>query len=428
MPEPSDRERGINAYAAEVRSFQRFFSIVLFTIVALHLLVLRPLIQVRTAMPVLAGRIAEVERQVAATEGADRTAAASAAALAQFRRAMETGPEDLRRTIGTLVARGRDAAGPGGDPYKATIRAPRDVTQTSSGSPAEETILVEEAIRAQIGRQVEALSMALDAALDPLRTMKTPSPEIQEALRVAQEDLGRNVLALNEVLRAAFAGDPEFWRKLSGPGASFGAASSRALEVTRRINEALRTLDSQLTSPSGTKNRQAVLQARITTLEGRRGELRDRLTGLNARLAWIPLSPEEWMRLYPILVGALALTVLFRLRRILNYRRALSGVDLDLLAPSWIVGSPGAPGRWWALLLMALPLLAAMYAAYSVMVDPGLFTSILGDPSPVMMVGFWAAYLALVGVGIVQLLTVARALAVTQPKRPQGQAGRGTGG
>ncbi len=428
MPESSDRERGINAYAAEVRSFQRFFSIVLFVIVALHVLVLRPFVQVRAAMPVLAARIAEVERQVAATEGADKTAAASATALAQFRRAMETGPEDLRRAIGTLVARGRDAAGPGGDPYKATIRAPRDVTQSSSGSPAEETISVEEAIRAQIGRQGESLSLALDAAVDPLRSMKNPSPEIQEALRVAQEDLGRNVLALNEVLRAASASDPEFWRKLTGPGVTFGAASSRAQEVTRRINEALRTLDSQLTSPSGTKNRQAVLQARIAALQARQGELRDRLTALSARLAWIPLSPEEWMRLYPILAGALALTVLFRLRRILNYRRALSGVDLDLLAPSWIVGPSGAPGRWWALLLIAFPLIATMYAAYSVMVDPGLFASILGDPSPVMMGGFWAAYVALIGVGVAQLLTVARAPFMAPPKRPQGQAGRGTGG
>ncbi len=428
MPEPSDRERGVNGYAAEVRSFHRFFAIVLLVIASLYLLLLRPFVQVRAAMPVLAARITEAEQQVAATEGADKAAAASAAALAQFRRAMETGPEDLRRTIGTLVAKGRDAAGPGGDPYKATIRTPKEFTQTSSGSPGEETISVEEAIRAQIGRQVESLSLALDAALDPLRSMKNPSPEIQEALRVAQEDLGRNVLALNEVLRAAFASDPEFWRKLTGPGVTFGAASSRAQEVTRRINEALRTLDSQLTSPSGTKNRQAVLQARIASLQARQGELRDRLTALSARLAWIPLSPEDWMRLYPILAGALALTVLFRLRRILNYRRALSGVDLDLLAPSWIVGPSGAPGRWWALLLIAFPLVATMYAAYSAMVDPGLFASILGDPSLVTMIGFWAAYLALIGVGIVQLTMIARASVMAPAKRPQGQAGRGTGG
>ncbi len=433
MPEPTDRERGINAYAAEVRNFHRFFTVVLIGLLALHMLLLRPFVQVRGAMPVIAARITDTEQQVTATEEAEKAATAAAGALMQFRRAMQAGPEELGRVVGNLVTRGREVVGPGGDPYKTSIRLPKEGappasgTPSVSGTPSDESISVEEAIRQQIGRQVEALSLSLDAAMDPLRSLKDPPPEIQDALKVAQEDLGRNVLALNEVLRDAFANAPSFWQKLNG-GATFGAASPRALEVTRSINQSLRALDSRLGSASAMRSRQQVLQARLAALQATQHELGDRLAALGTRLGWIPLSPEEWIRLFPILAGVVALTVLFRLRRILHYRKALGGVDLDLTAPSWIVGSPTSPGRWWAVLLIALPLIETVYASYNAMVDPGLSASILGDSSVLTIVGFWAIYAALIGGAIIQFYAVARGLVVAPPKRAEAQARRATGG
>ncbi len=436
MPEPSDRERGINAYAAEVRSVQRLLVIVLLIIAVVHGLLLLPFFQVRSVIPVVAARIAEAEQQVAALENAQKAATAAVAALAQFRQAMESAPDDLHRTVSSLVTRGREAAGPGGDPYKARIRVPREAAQpasgtasaTPAGTPAEETITVEEAIRQQIGKQVEALSPALDGALEPLRSLQSPPAQIQEALRVAQDDLGRNFLALTDALQQAFTSDANFWQRLGGPGAGFGAASPRAQEVTRRIDEALRTLDDRLASPVLLKSRQQLLQARIASLHGKQRELGDRLAAFSRKFGWIPLGLEEWMRLYPILAGGLALTVVFRVRRLLNVRRSLSGVDLDVLAPSWIVGSPSAPGRWWALILLALPLAATIHASHAAMSDPTLFASILGEMSPVTWAGFGVAYLVLIAAGAVQLLAVTRGLILAPPRRPQGQSGRGTGG
>jgi hypothetical protein len=189
----------------------------------------------------------------------------------------------------------------------------------------------------------------------------------------------------------------------------------------------MHALDDRLGSASAMKSRQQVLQARLAGLQATQHELGDRLAALGARLGWIPLSPDEWIRLYPLLAGVLALTVLFRVRRILYYRRALSGVDLDLAAPSWIASSPTLPGRWWAMFLIALPLIETVYASYNAMVDPGLSVSILGDSSVLTTVGFWAIYAALIGAGMIQLFSVARALVVAPAKRAEAQSRRGGG-
>jgi hypothetical protein len=261
--------------------------------------------------------------------------------------------------------------------------------------------------------------------MDPLRSLKDPPPEVQEALKVAEEDLGRNVLALNEILRDALASDPNFWQKLAG-GATFGAASPQAQEVTRNIDQALRDLDSRLASRGAMMSRRQALETRITSLRAAQHELGDRLAGLGSRLEWIPLSPEEGIRFYPLLAGALALTVLFRARRILHYRRLLGGTDLDLVAPSWIVGSPTSPGRWWAMFLIALPLIETVYASYNAIVTPGLSTTALGSANAWTTAGCWAAYAALVIVGVVQLLAI-RGL-VVPPKRAETTDKRATGG
>jgi hypothetical protein len=180
-------------------------------------------------------------------------------------------------------------------------------------------------------------------------------------------------------------------------------------EGLRRIEEALRMLTRRLAA-AGTvaKGRQQALEARVRALRAKQGDLNERLKEFT--------GPEDAMRLYPIVAGALTLTALFRLRRILALRRALAGVDLDLVALSWVVASPSSPGRWWALLLIASPLGATIHAAAAALADRGLFVTVLGDPSQAMMVGYAVVYTALILVGIGQLLAVTRGLMVAPRK------------
>ncbi|MGQ0568063.1 MAG: hypothetical protein ACT4P5_00825 [Armatimonadota bacterium] len=409
MPETSDRERSIAGYGAVVRGFHVFFGVVLIVVAVLHLFILVPFLELRTTAPALSGALARAEGEVAATDEAQQAIAAATAALVQFRRAMEAAPVELRRTIGNLVARVTTAGG-GGDPYKGTVRVPKEGVPVTSGSADEEAIRLDEAIRRQIGRQTETLGLALDAAFEPLRSLRNPPAEVQDALRTAQESLGRNVLVLNEVLQEAFGADPNFWQRLNGPGATFAPASPRAAEWARGTDEALSMLERRLAAAAViVKSRLPVLQERVRALGSVQRASRDRLAAFVARLAWMPLGLNEWARLYPLVAGALALTVLFRLRRVLLLRRPLAGIDLDAMAPSWIIGPPAAPGRWWALILVALPFLATLHAAVTVLGNPGLFADILGDPNVPAMIGFGAAYAALIGAGIWQLLAVTRA-------------------
>jgi hypothetical protein len=336
--------------------------------------------------------------------------AASTAAAAQFRRALDAAPAQLRRAVGNLVARGRLMIGLSTDPYRAPIRVPKESAPGAAGPADEEQILVEEAVRREIGRQVEVLSVAFDAALEPLRPMRDSPPEIADVVRTAEEGLGRNILALNEVLREAFAADPDFWQRL-GAGSTFAPASARAEQWAKGTAEAQRLLETRLAATTNTlKSRLQTAQARAAALGERDQELRARMDAFSARLAWLPLGLGGWARLYPLIAGGLALTALFRLRRILLLRRALSNIDLDVMAPSWILGASSAPGRWWAMLLVSLPVAAMAYAAIAALRDPGLFTSVLGEPSPFARAVYGLAYLALTLVGAWQLLLVSRGI------------------
>lgn len=423
VPERSDRELSIAAYAGEVRAVHMFFGASLIAIAAFHLLVVLPFHQVRAAIPVIAGGMAEAEQQIKSADEAQKAAAAAVGVVAQFRRAMTAGPEQLRSAIADLVARGRVAAGPRGDPYKAIVRVPREGGRATPGSSQDENVTVEETIRRQIGKQTEALILSLEAALEPLRSLKHVPPETEEILRTTRETIGGEVLALNEILREAFAAEPNFWLRWQRQGSTFGAASARAEGATRRIEGALGLLNQRLDAASTvSKNRQQELGARVEALRAKQADLRKRLEGFSARLGWIPLGLEESARLYPIVAGAVTLTVLLRLRRILALRRALAGVDLDVVAPSWVVGSPSSPGRWWALSLIAVPLVATIHGAVAALMDRGLFVTVLGDPSQTMLIGYATAYAVLILAGVIQLLAVTRGLMVPQ-KRPAYEEG-----
>ena len=418
MQELSDRDRSIAAYAASVRSFHTFFGSVILVLVLLHLFVLLPFIEVRTAAPTLRSAIERTQAEAITTADAQKGLATSATALVAFKKALETAPAQIAAQIGGLVARSQ----PGGaafDYKKSVVRVPREpglpasppAGGTATGpAPAngqaggEEVIPIGDAVQRVFGKQTETLSMALDGALAPLRALRPVPSEIADAIKIAEEGLGRNVFALNDLLREAFEGDPPFWQRLSPPGATFAAISSRGATWQTGTVEALRAVEERLASAATrAKSREQVLTQRAQLLDGQQAQARERLAAFTTRMAWLPVGLELWTRLYPIVAGALALTVLVRLGRIMLLRRALGDRHLDELAPSWIIGPPAAPGRWWALTVVCLPLLLAAHAAIASMRDPSLFVNLFGDRDVAVLGVYGTVYAAILVAGVLQL-------------------------
>jgi hypothetical protein len=410
VADPSDRDRVIAAYAAEVRAFQALLAAVLVVLALLHLLVLLPIHQARGAAGWLVAAVAAVEHEQETIAAAARAVEEATAGLRRFRRDLAAAPAQLHRAVANLIERGLASAGSGGDPYKATI-----TVESPQGQIVAET--VEEAIRRQIGQLVEALGLAADGTLEPLRALGEGPPEIKEAVRIAQDSLGPAVLALNGVLRDALAADPTFWVRVDGP-TGFGPASPGAAAWSRSMEETVRGLDARLSeAQTGLVARARAAAARAERLRERQREAEADRAALAARLAWLPMSPEGWLRLYPMIAGALALTVLFRLRRVLLLRGALAGADVDALAPSWVVGPPAAPGRWWALVLVALPVAATAHGVTVALGDGALFADAAGGPDLPAAAAYGAAYAVLVLAALWQLLLAARELVGRPPGR-----------
>lgn len=419
MPDASDRDRAITAYAAEVRATHTFFGAVLLALAALHLLVAYPLFQVRAALPAVATRARTLEEQIRAAEQAQQTGAAATAAVAQFRRALAAAPEQLRGDIATLVARGRTLVGSTGDPYKATIRVPREGAQP--GGPSDEEVTVAEAVRRQIGRQMDALGMSFERALEPIRSAGDVPAGAAEILRHAQEAVTRLIqVDLNKVLQDAFSAEPNFWLRWDRP-ASFGTVSARADEVARSIDTALSDLLDRLAKAAiQTKAQQQVLRTRLETAQATQRALTERADRITGTVRWAALAPEETMRLYPLVAGVLSLMALFRVRRLLALRRGLAGVDLEQLAPSWVLGAVNVPGRLWSVALLAAPLAAAIHGAAVALADPGVFVNALGEASPLASAGYAVAYVVVILTGLWQFALVARAVLAPQKRAAHG--------
>jgi hypothetical protein len=415
VPDATDRDRAITAYAAEVRATHTLFGAVLLALAAFHLLVAYPLYQVRAALPAVGARARALEEQITAAEQAQQTVAAATAAVAQFRRMMAAAPEQLRHDIAALVARGRTLVGPNGDPYRATIRVPRE--GASPGGPTDEEVTVAEAVRRQIGRQMDALGLSFERALEPIRNAGEVPAGAAEILRQAQDTVSRQIqVDLNKVLQDAFSAEPNFWLRWDRP-ASFGTVSVRADEVARSIDTALSDLLDRLAKTAiQTKAQQQVLRTRLETTQATHRALTERADRIAHSVRWAALAPEETMRLYPIVAGVLSLMALFRVRRLLALRRGLAGVDVEQFAPSWLLGAAGAPGRLWSMVLLAAPLAAAIHGAAVVLADPGVFVNALGEASPLASAGYAVAYAVLILTGLWQLALVARAV-LAPPKR-----------
>ena len=409
MNEASDRDRVVSAYASEVRAFHRFFAALLLGLAALHLLVVAPYLQLRAGLTMISAKTAATRAQIKAAEDVQRAADAAGTSLSPFKQALAVGPERLRKAISDLVARGRAVVGPTGDPFRTGVKVPKEGAQPTT---EEETITVDEAIRRQIGKEIEALTTAFDQALESARSIKDIPNDVESALRETRGAVGRDIVSLNEILRQAFDADPYFWKRWERPGATFGAASPKAEETSRRIESGVRTLSKTVTNASlQAKAQQQEIAASVEALRAGETGLKERMAKAGEVLGRLPLSLDDCARIYPLVAAALVLTAFVRLRRLLVLRQMLGAADADALAPSWVITSPASPGRWWSLVLVAGPLLAATHAAVAAAADPGLFTTALGDQSRGLYTGFLVGYVVLGLAAAFQFSIIARALA-----------------
>ncbi len=395
-------------YASEVRAFHRFFAALLLGLAAFHLLVVAPYLRMRAGLPVISDKLAAARAQIKSGEDVQRAAEAAATSLSPFRQALAAGPERLRKSIAEFVARGRAVVGATGDPFRAGVKVPKEGAQPA---PEEETITVDEAIRRQIGKEIESLATAFDQALESARSIKDIPHDVESMLRETRGAVGRDVISLNEILRQAFDADPYFWKRWERPGATFGAASPKADEAMRRIESGLRGLLKTLATASAqAKTQQQEIAASVEAVRASEVELRERMAKAREVFGRFPLGMDEAARIYPLVAAALALTAFVRLRRLLVLRQTLGIADADAAAPSWAIASPVSPGRWWSLVLVAAPLLAAVHSAAAAAADPGLFTTALGDQSRGMHVEFMVGYAVLGVLGALQFAMAARVL------------------
>jgi hypothetical protein len=323
--------------------------------------------------------------------------------MAPFKETLAAAPDRLRRAIADLAAEARAAGG--ADPYKAVISVPRE------GGEGTDLITVAEAIRRRIGREVETLTLAFEQAIETAQTVPALPSELDQIMRETRRTVGIEIVSLNEILREAFDADPAFWRRMEQRDNGLATASPRAAEAMRRIEGALRALDRALAVASlqAVQRREAAV-SRAQSLQERLDFLTLRVASMGAAFNGIPLGMDSAARLYPLVAGVAAVTVLVRLRRLMALRRALHEMELDLAAPSWVAGSASAPGRWWALLLVLLPTLATLHAAYAAAADRALFAGPSGNGGGAAEIAYVTAYGAIALITLVQSAYAAREL------------------
>lgn len=337
--------------------------------------------------------------------------------LATVRRETTLGPGRLRREIARLVEQGR-ALEPS-DPYKAAIR----VTAGPAGAAASETVPVEEAVRKAIGRHVEQIGLAIETAAAPLLAR----PDLPAALRALVKDtqaaIGPATVALHEAMLYAFAQQPDFWRQWEQEPAPYAGVSFEAGDAARRIDDALERALRRLAAMSATLQSQArAYRDRAEELRERHRQAAHRLAALRAGTAWMPLGLEDGVRLYPLLAGALALTLYYRLRRALAVRRDLADLEPDRFAPSWLLVGPRMPGRWWALALLAVPMVAAVAVAAVLLADRSVFVTPAGEWSPTVTAGYAVPYTVLGLLSMVEWVRLATAERGAPARRAVGSA------
>jgi hypothetical protein len=409
-------DRAAAAHSAEVRAAHALAVAVLLAVAGGYVLVVRPWVHLRAAVQGLEAAVAAAEQEAARLERDGEAAREAAEMLAALRRETATGPARLRREIARLVEQGR-ALDPD-DPYRAVIR----LTAGPAGpAAAGESVPVEEAVRKTIGRHVEQIGLALETAAAPLLARSDLPALLRTLLTETQQAIGPATVALHEALLKAFAQNPEFWRQWEQERVPYAGLSPDAGDAAQRIDAAIGRALRRLAAIGATLQGQTRAQRdRAEDLRGRQRDATHRLAALRATSAWMPLGVEDWIRLYPLLTGALALTLYYRLRRTLAVRHALADLEPDRFAPSWLLVRPGMPGRWWALVLLALPAAATVYVAGVLLADRSVFVTPAGEWSLAVAAGYAVPYAALGLLGVIEWVRLATGRRGTP-------AGRGVG-
>ncbi len=366
-------------------------------------LALLPFIQVRAALPAIDGAVADAEQRISTAEETLTASAAVLAATAEFRRALDAAPGILGNRIAELVTRGQAAVGPGGNPYKALMTVSRDA---SPGGPSGvEEVPVEEAIRREIGRHIEGLSLSLEMKLEPLRLLPRPPAEAAAAYR-AGHAVSREIMGLNQILQVAFAAQQNFWMAWQAPDAHFGTASARAGDAMRTIQGELRRLDERLVAASAAwKSGQEQDRAAIEALRAQQSMLNQRLADFPRRLGWLHVDLEDALRTFPVAAGLAAMAVLFRVWHVLRLRRMPAPPSEAGMPALGVVSSP-TTRRWSVVVLLAAPLILTTHMAVAAIGDRALF-SMAGDRYHATMVAYGVAYALPILVGAGLLLGVA---------------------
>ncbi|MDR7555401.1 MAG: hypothetical protein QN157_07315 [Armatimonadota bacterium] len=391
-------DRVAAAHSAEMRAVHALGAVVLLVVVGGYTLAVRPWLHLRAATRGLEAAAAAAEREALRLERDHEATREAAEALAAARRVATMGPDRLRREIAHLVEQGR-ALEPD-DPYKAAVRVTAGPAGPAAGG---ETVPVEEAVRKAIGRHVEQIGLAVETAAAPLLAR----PDLPAALRAlvteTQAAIGPATVALHEAMLQAFARYPDFWRQWEQEPALYAGVSPEAGDAARRIDDALARALRQLAAMSATlQNQTRAYRDRAGDLRERHRQAAHRLAALRAGSAWMPLGLDDGVRLYPLLAGALALTLYYRLRRALAVRRDLADLEPDRFAPSWLLVGPRMPGRWWALALLAVPMAAAVSVAAVLLADRSVFVTPAGEWSPVVTAGYAIPYTVLGLLSIVE--------------------------
>lgn len=408
------------AHAGEVRAIQALCVVVLLVVGSGWALVVRPWVHLKAAMPALDTAAAAAEGEATRLQRAREAVREAIQVLSTLRRRASAGPAQLRREIARLVEQGR-ALDPD-QPYRAVIQIS---PATTGGGPAGgERVTVEEAVRRQIGRHVEEAGLAVENALAPVLS----HPDLPAPLRVLLEDLqatiGRETVRLHEVMQQVFAQNPDFWQQWGHEPLPYAGASPEAGEVARRIDAAVQSAQGRLAAMgSALQAREREQRDRAEGLRGRRQETARRLAALRDGSGWAPLGIDDAVRLYPLLAGVLTLTLYYRLRRALAVRRGLAAFRPDWFAPSWLLVEPGTPGRWWALVLLAAPLAATVYAAAVLLADRAVFATALGEWSLTTTAAYAVLYVVLSLLGAVEWVRLAtgertKAASAQQPAVP----------
>ncbi len=203
--------------------------------------------------------------------------------------------------------------------------------------------------------------------------------------------------------------NPEFWRTYSGPGGKIDVAQGLKRVVEESLGLVRENVDKIVEEIEKTKNKLddelKTIKIGLTDFENRVKNLNDRLNSLESPLVRIPADLQDMIKLFPILIVALLVTITTNLRKGNSLYTALWGefkkdnkesdyrvfqrhADCWYLPPYVSIFQPLLPG-----VLIAIIAGIFVRACFLVISEPSLFISLTGEPEIIRKNLFTGAYL-----------------------------------